>query len=38
MNRPPRHVDPDDVDGVHEAVLFDMDGVVTNTASIHAAA
>ncbi len=27
-----------DFDAVYDAVLFDMDGVVTNTASIHAAA
>lgn len=38
MNQLSRYVEPHDVDGVYEAVLFDMDGVVTNTASIHAVA
>ena len=37
MNPLPPPRDPHDLDP-YEAVLFDMDGVVTNTASIHAAA
>ncbi len=38
MNRRPSITAARDVDAVYDAVLFDMDGVVTDTAAIHAAA
>ncbi|MDF1479723.1 beta-phosphoglucomutase family hydrolase [Leifsonia sp. H3M29-4] len=38
MNGAPGIQGAHDLDAVYDAVLFDMDGVVTNTAAIHAAA